>query len=198
MPSFHFPPCQVGRTITSPVPIVFKFKTAVPPAMAHKPTSTQLQLLWGNNESMVNCVFSCFSLNFTNAVHSSTHLWDGEKFILSLVLRMIFPDLSQALRTQSQDGRRNSSNFLGDSPQFVQVDSIPVRNTNSRVYEVSSNNRLIASMLVFYPMILIFMTNNTLRQHNTKQYQKVSQSWMDTVLSLVRDNPNQESQYPKN
>lgn len=31
------------------------------------------------------------------------------------------------------------------------------------------NNRLVRPTFMFYPVILLFMTNNTFRQHNTKQ-----------------------------
>ena len=54
--------------------------------------------------------------------------------------------------------------------KFVQVNSSPVRISNSLVSEANSNNRYIEPMPVYsvYPMILILI-KNTYRQHNTKQ-----------------------------
>lgn len=89
-------------------------------------------------------------------------------------VQTLFLDQSQALKTKSQDRRRNSYGFWWLSAEFVQMDAFLVRTTHLGVCEVGWNNGLMGSSPVLSPVIL-FITKNTFRQCNPKQKHKTQQ-----------------------
>lgn len=107
-------------------------------------------------------------------------------------VQTLFLDQSQALKTKSQDRRRNSYGFWWLSAEFVQRDAFLVRTTNLGVCEVGWNNGHTGSSPVLSPVIL-FITKNTFRQRNPKQKHKTQQQRLKRMNWLHQCQTQRES-----
>lgn len=100
-------------------------------------------------------------------------------------VQTLFLDQSQALKTKSQDRRRNSDGFWWLLAEFVQRDAFLVRTTNLEVCEVSWNNGVTGSLPVLSPVIL-FTTKNTFSNPNrsTKHSKRGLKRWPDSIKAM--------------
>lgn len=97
-------------------------------------------------------------------------------------VQTLFLDQSQALKTKSQDRRRNSYGFWWLSAEFVQTDAFLVRTTNLGVCEVDWNNGLIGSSPVLSPVILYNKEHFQTVQPKTEAQNSATEVKMDELL----------------